>query len=78
MSLERYEEALACGLSRREASYVGAAEELAAIFRESRLQQESFAADIGSTVAELRALPVEDRPFLQDLYSAWRAEHGLS
>lgn len=78
MSLERYEEALACGLSRREASYVGAAEELASIFREARQQQESFMADIGYSMEELRALPVEERPFLNDLYAAWRVEHGLS
>jgi hypothetical protein len=72
MSLQRYEEALACGLSKREASYVGFAEDLAAIFRQQREENEAFAADIGYTMAEIRALPVEDHPFVQDLYAAWR------
>jgi hypothetical protein len=72
MSLQRYEEALACGLDRRTASFVGAAAELAAIFREQRERQEAFCADIGYSMEELRARPDEERPFIQDLFAAWR------
>jgi hypothetical protein len=78
MSLERYHEGLAAGLTRREAGLLAVGQELGSIFREARLQQESFMADIGYSMEELRAWPHEARPFLNDLYAAWRAEHGLS
>ena len=76
MSLQRYEEALACGLDKRDAGLVAVAGELVEIFCEQREREEAFAADIGYTVAELRAMPVEDHPFIQELYSAWRESEG--
>lgn len=74
MSLQRYEEALAAGLNKKEAGLVGLAQDLTGLFREQRERCEAFAADIGYSVAELRARPVEDRPFIQDLFAAWRAQ----
>lgn len=72
MTIARYEEGLAAGLTKREAGYLGFAEDLASIFRKQREDNEAFASDIGYSMAELRAQPVEDRPFIQDLYSAWK------
>lgn len=53
-------------------------QELAAIFREQRERQEAFMAEIGYSIEELRQWPEEDRPYLNDLFAAWRAERGMS
>ncbi len=76
MSLQRYEEGLAAGLNKREAGLLAVGQELGAIFREQREREEAFAADIGYSREELRAMPVEDHPFIQELYSAWRESEG--
>ena len=73
MTAARYQEALASGLNRREAGFVAAAGELAAIFREAREREERFARSLATTRAALQATPPEKRAALNARFLAWRA-----
>lgn len=68
-----YDDAIDAGLTRREASFIAAAQEIATIAREVRSEQSAFLAGIGMTWEEARALDEDGRASLNEQWLAYKA-----
>jgi len=73
-----YDEAIEAGLTRREASFLGAAEGLSKLAREMRADQARFLEEVGLTLEDARALDGEGRAALNEQWAAYKSGIGQS